>query len=138
MPLIQKYIGKTKNLFLACVEMARIISEDKILEIYFIGLRILTTCLAPPICGNDIQPAIIDKVLSEFAPILIKKIGELNFKARDVSLHTLLTIFKHQSGSLQVLIDSCMDICEKVSPPQTQYFNRKEIIYYTENLRKFQ
>lgn len=114
MPLIAKYIGKTKNLFLACIELARIICQDKILEIYFIGLRILTTCLAPPVCGDDIQPAIVNKVLTEFAPILIEKISELNFKARDVSLHTLLTIFQHQSVSLQVLIEACMDLCETV------------------------
>jgi centrosomal protein CEP104 len=54
LPLNSRHIGKSQNLFLACVEMARLISEDKILEIYFIGLRIISTCLAPPVCGNEI------------------------------------------------------------------------------------
>lgn len=113
MPLNAKYIGKSKNLFLACVEMARLITEDKILEIYFIGLKILTTCLAPPICGDDIPIQVIERVLTEFAPILIKKIQELKVKARKESMHTLITIFRHQVASLQVLVDACMDICVK-------------------------
>ena len=113
MPLNARYIGKSKALFLACIELCRMISEDKVLEVYLIGLKILTTCLKPPVCGDDIQPVIINKVLSEFAVILIKKIGEFNTKARDISLHTLMTVFRHQATSLKVLIDACMDICEK-------------------------
>lgn len=113
MPLNARYIGKSKPLFLACIELCRLISEDKVLEIYFIGLRILTTCLKPPVCGEDIQPTIINGILTEFASILIKKIGEFNTKARDISMHALITVFKHQATSLKVLIDSCMDICEK-------------------------
>jgi hypothetical protein len=52
-------------------------------------------------------------VLSEFAPILIKKIQELKVKARKESMHTLITIFRHQAASIQVLVDACMDICVK-------------------------
>jgi centrosomal protein CEP104 len=38
MPLPSKYLdGKSKKLFLACMEMAKIACEDKILQIYFIG-----------------------------------------------------------------------------------------------------
>lgn len=113
MPLNARYIGKSKPLFLACIELCRLISDDKVLEIHFIGLRILTTCLKPPVCGEDIQPNIINSILSEFAAILIKKIGEFNTKARDISMHALITVFKHQATSLKVLIDACMDICEK-------------------------
>jgi len=114
MPLNAKYIGKSKNLFLACVEIARMISNDRILEIYFLGLKILSTCLAPPICGEDVHPSIVNKVLVEFVPILVKKISELNYKARDVSMHTLISLFKHQAADIYVLIDNCLDLCETV------------------------
>lgn len=116
MPLNGKYIGKTEKLFLACVEIARMVSEDRILEIYFIGLNILSTCLAPPVCGDDIDPAIVNKVLKEFVPILIKKISELNFKARKVSLHSLISLFNHPAADVYILVDSCLDLCEKVHP----------------------
>lgn len=50
MPLPDKYLdGKSKVLFLACMELAKIACEDKILSIYFIGLKILSTTLSPPV-----------------------------------------------------------------------------------------
>lgn len=113
MPLIARYQGKTKLLFLACIEMCRITSEDKVLEIYLTGLKILKVAMKPPVCGNDIPVAIVNKVLSEFAAILIKKIGEFNTKARDISLASLMEIFSNHPTKLGILIEACMDICEK-------------------------
>lgn len=96
MPLQEKYLnGKSKKLFLASLEMAKIATEDKILSIYNIGLKILSTALAPPICGSDVSPKLIRKVLSEFTPLLINKISELNFRAREISMFTLLSIYNH-------------------------------------------
>ncbi|CAD8106995.1 unnamed protein product [Paramecium primaurelia] len=110
MPLPDKYKnGKTKKLFLAAMEFAKICMEDKILSIYFIGLKILSTALAPPVCGTDVSPAIINKVLKEFTPILIEKISELNFRARDISLHTLLSIYRHPAANLGMLVSCCFD-----------------------------
>jgi centrosomal protein CEP104 len=105
MPLPDKYAnGKTKRLFLASMEFAKICMEDKILSIYFIGLKILSTALAPPVCGTDVSPAIINKVLKEFTPLLIEKISELNFRARDISFHTLLSIYRHPAANLGILV----------------------------------
>lgn len=115
-------IGSSTNLFLACVELSRMISEDKLLEIYFIGLKIISTCLTPPICNPEFPSEIVSKVLEEFAPILIKKIGELNDRARDISMHTLLTIFSHHLADIGVLVNSCLDLCEKVKIKKN-YFN---------------
>mmetsp|Transcript_19087 Transcript_19087/g.16407 ORF Transcript_19087/g.16407 Transcript_19087/m.16407 type:complete len:100 (-) Transcript_19087:760-1059(-) len=99
MPILEKYLnGKSKKLFLASMEVARIACEDKLLQIYFIGLKILSTALAPPICGTDVSPQLINKVLKEFLPILIEKISELNYRARDISLHTLLSLFRHPAA----------------------------------------
>lgn len=113
MPLKAKYIGKSTKLFLACIEIARMVTSDKVLENYYVGLKILTTCLKPPVCGDDIPPHVISKILTEFAKILIKYISELNHNGRDYSLVALLSIFRHQAANIQVLIDSCMDICVK-------------------------
>jgi len=78
----------------------------------FIGLKILSTALAPPICGKDVSPQIINKVLKEFLPILITKISELNYRARDISLHTLLSLFRHPAAEIGNLIVGCMDIVD--------------------------
>ena len=57
MPLPKKYLdGKSKKLFGATMEFAKLATDDKILQIYLIGLKILSTGLAPPVCGTDISP----------------------------------------------------------------------------------
>lgn len=105
MPLPVKYLeGKSKRLFLAAMEMAKIACEDKILSIYFTGLKILSTALAPPVCGNDVSPRLVQKVLGEFAPILIGKVSEMNLRSRDISLHTLLSIYKHPAALIGDLV----------------------------------
>ncbi len=105
MPLPDKYMnGKSKKLFLASMEFAKIAMEDKILSIYFLGLKILSTALAPPVCGTDVSPLVINKVMKEFTPILLSKIEELNFRARDISLHTLLSIYRHPASKIGILV----------------------------------
>ena len=105
MPLPDKYLnGKSKKLFLASMEFTKICLDDKILSIFFIGLKILSTGLAPPVCGTDVSPAIVNKVLKEFSPILVEKIQELNFRAREISLHSLLSIFRHPAANVGILV----------------------------------
>jgi centrosomal protein CEP104 len=67
-------------------------------------LKIISTALAPPICGNDVSPQTVNKVLKEFTPLLLLKIEELNYRARDISLHTLLSIYRHPAAKIGVLI----------------------------------
>jgi len=45
-------------------------------------------------------------------PILITKISELNYRARDISLHTLISIFRHPAAQVGNLIVGCMDLCD--------------------------
>lgn len=75
------------------------------------GLKILTTALAPPVCGTDVSPQMVNKVLNEFVPILLDKISEYNFRARDVSLHTLLNVYKHPSAQIGDLVAHVLKIC---------------------------
>jgi centrosomal protein CEP104 len=70
----------------------------------------LSTALAPPVCGSDVSPVLINKILKEFLPILLEKIAELNFRARDISMHTLISIFKHPAAKIGNLVDSTIDI----------------------------
>ena len=89
-PLKKKYIGKTKKLFLAACDVAQIACRDKLLQIYFIGLKLLEKAMAPPVCGDDIPHKVINNAIKPFIQMLIEKISELNFRARDISLHALI------------------------------------------------
>ena len=75
--------------------------------------------------------------MNYFIPIIIKKISELNFRARDVSLATLIQIFKHPALHVGDLVKGCMDIVEHqeigVSPdkqPWNILLARLEIILH--------
>ncbi|MCQ2820067.1 MAG: hypothetical protein MJ252_22600 [archaeon] len=111
-PLLPRYVGKTLSLFLACIEVAKYTTEDKVIQIYLEGLKILQTCLAPPICGNDIEPNVIQKAVREFLPIYLKKIAEFNDKQRDLTMKTVIDIFRHPALNVGELVKACLDIVE--------------------------
>jgi centrosomal protein CEP104 len=115
-PLNPKYEGKTKKLFLAACDVAQQACRDKLLQIYFLGLKILGAALQPPICGDDIPHKLINTTIRPFITMLIDKISELNFRARDISLHSLISIFRHPAMDIKQLIDSLLDILDKGGP----------------------
>jgi centrosomal protein CEP104 len=136
-PLIPRYQGKTLSLFQTCIEVSKFACEDKVVQIYLEGLKILATCLAPPVCGNDIDPMVIQKSVSYFIPKFIKKICELNYRARDLTMNTLINIFKHPALNIGDLVKGCMDVVERQDgiTPDKQPWNillaRLEIMLHT-------
>ena len=55
-------------------------------------------------------------------PFLVEKISELNYRARDISLHTLISLYKHPSADVVNLLWACLDICELgVEPKNPKY-----------------
>jgi centrosomal protein CEP104 len=112
-PLIPRYEGKTIPLFQTCIEIAKYACDDKVVQIYLEGLKLLATALAPPICGNDIDPLLIQKSVQYFIPKFIKKISELNYRARDLTMNTLINLFKHPALNIGDLVKGCMDIIER-------------------------
>ena len=73
------------NLFLSAISVAKLACSDKLLQIYFVGLRILELAMDVPVCGSSIHPKLIVKEASAAAVPLINKIEELNFKTRETS-----------------------------------------------------
>ena len=55
------------------MEFARITAEDKVLQIYYTSLKIMSVALAPPICGEDVPPSLINKSVQKFLSIIIEK-----------------------------------------------------------------
>jgi hypothetical protein len=135
-PLIPRYYNKTLPLFNAAIEVVKYASEDKVIQIYLEGLKVLETCLAQPICGNDIDPQVIQKSINYFIPKFIKKISELNYRARDLTMNTLIAIFRHPALNVGDLVKGCMDIVERqdgVTPdkqPWSILLARLEIILH--------
>jgi len=73
--------------------------------------------MQPPICGDDIPHKVINTTIKPFIHMLIDKISELNFRARDISLHSLISIFRHPAMDIKQLIEAIMDITEKGPSP---------------------
>lgn len=70
-----------------------------------------------PICGEDIPKKVVNAGIKPFIQMLIEKISELNYRARDISLHSLISIFRHPSADIRTLIEGIMDITEKGPTP---------------------
>lgn len=135
-PLLPRYLNKTFPLFQACIEVCKYASDDKVIQIYLEGLKILQTCLAPPICGIDIEPSFIQKSVKYFLPIYIKKISEFNDKQRDLTMKAIIDIFRHPALNVGELVKACLDIVESNNgvTPDKQPWNvllaRLEIILH--------
>jgi len=50
----------------------------------------LQTALQPPICGEDISPKVVNNAVKFFVPLLLEKVSELNYRARDISMTSLV------------------------------------------------
>ena len=111
-PLPSRYMYKSFPLFQTCIEICKLTCDDKVIQIFIEGLKLLKTCLAPPICGNDVEPSFIQKSIRYFLPIYIKKISEFNDKQRDLTLRTIIDIFRHPALNIGDLVKACLDIVE--------------------------
>ena len=111
-PLPSRYLYKSFPLFQTCIEICKLTCDDKVIQIFIEGLKLLKTCLAPPVCGNDVEPSFIQKSIRYFLPIYIKKISEFNDKQRDLTLRTIIDIFRHPALNIGDLVKACLDIVE--------------------------
>jgi hypothetical protein len=73
--------------------------------------------MSPPICGDDIPHKVINNTIKPFIALLIDKVSELNSRARDLSLDSLIAIFRHPAMDIRQLIEGIMDITEKGPSP---------------------
>ena len=135
-PLPGRYLYKSFPLFQTCIEICKLTCDDKVVQIFIEGLKLLKTCLAPPVCGNDVEPSFIQKSIRYFLPIYIKKISEFNDKQRDLTLRTIIDIFRHPALNIGDLVKACLDIVENTDgvTPDKQPWNvllaRLEIILH--------
>ena len=109
-PLPNKYLYKSFPLFKTCIEICKIACDDKIIHIFIEGVKLLKVCLAPPVCGKDVEPNYIQKSVNYFLPLFIKKLSEVNHKQqREFTFKTIIDIFTHPALNVGDLVKSCLD-----------------------------
>lgn len=102
------------KLFQASLKVALTCCYDKLLQVYFTGLKVLTLALKSPICGDEILPKEINYEIKPFIGLLLSKVEELNYRVRDVSKESLMSIFKNnQRADEGKLVDAIMEITVK-------------------------
>lgn len=116
-PLLQKYENDTRGLFRAAIGIALIACEDKVMPIYLYGLKILLTAMSPPICDKRVTPKMLNDAMRMFIPILLSKISELNYRARELSMNTLIELFKHPKVRVGPLVDYIMNMTNSAGGP---------------------
>ena len=67
------------------MNMANICCNDKLLQIYLISLKLLEKAMTSPICGPDITSKRMNHEVTPFIKLLLSKVEELNYRAREVS-----------------------------------------------------
>ena len=48
-----------------------------------------------PICGDEILAKEINKEITPFISLLLNKVEELNYRVRDATKESLISVFKH-------------------------------------------
>lgn len=66
--------------------------------------------MAPPICDHKVTPKMINNAMRIFIPILLNKVSQLNYRARDLSMHTLIELFRHPHVRIGPLVDYIMNL----------------------------
>jgi centrosomal protein CEP104 len=109
-PLLPKYVNDTRPLFRAAIESAQLACEDKVLSVYLHGLKVLITAMEPPICDGKVTPKMVNDAVKVFIPVLLTKISELNYRARDISMHTLIELFRQPNVKVGPLVEYMMSV----------------------------
>jgi len=115
-----KYKDNTQQLFKATCEIAMIACRDKLLQIYFLGLKMLETVTTDSegrFYGGDVTKKQAEQAFKPFIKLLIEKIGEMNYRARDISLRGLGDLLRHPAVELRHALEAIMDITEKPPGP---------------------
>lgn len=105
------------KLFDATVEVAHVGFEDKLQQIYLKSLSLLDCAFKSPLLGPSISPKHRNAALRRFAPLLVQRVAELNYRSHDASLAVLLRIFQVPHADLRILIENIMDVTENEAEP---------------------
>ena len=63
----------------------------------------------------------INAAMKMFIPIMLSKVSELNYRARDISMHTLIELFRHPKVKIGPLVEYILLITAPTEePPEKQ------------------
>jgi hypothetical protein len=104
-------------LFQSALAIAKICAEDKLLQIYFIGLAILKRAMHPSICSQSISHRTVKHAITPFVNVLFEKVQALNYRAREISMTSLMQLFKHPAIPSSMLVDKIITCYDKGPKP---------------------
>jgi len=111
-----KHEESPEKLFIASIMIAKICCYDKLLNVYFTGINILSKAIMPPICVG-VPARRIKKEVTPFIKLLISKVEQLNDKAREKSQTALIGLFKNPAMDSATLVSELMEITKKGPKP---------------------
>ena len=114
--LPNRYRNKSKDLFRATLDIAMVACQDKLLQIYFLGHKLLEEAMSPRILGGDVRASEINKAVKPFIALLVEKSGEMTFRAKDTSVNMLMMLFRHPSVEISSGIEAIMDGIDQIGP----------------------
>jgi centrosomal protein CEP104 len=59
----------------------------------------------------------VNNAMKMFIPIMLQKVSELNYRARDISMHTLIELFRHPHVKIGPLVEYIMLVTAPTEPP---------------------
>lgn len=110
-PVYGKYKESTFDLFKATAEVAEICLQDKLIQIFNLGLTIIEQTFTPDICGGDIDRKVIVNAGGKFLPILIDKYCDFTLKVKDRTKTAIKAILGHPFIGIGHAVDYIMNIC---------------------------
>lgn len=103
-------MNDTFDLFKATGEIADICIKDKLIQVFNIGLKLLSVVMNEQVCGGDIPRKVIEGLALKFIPILIDKYCDYAFKAKDKTVGALKKLLDHPFIGIGHSIDYIMTI----------------------------
>lgn len=86
----------------------------------------MTVALAPPICGDDVPPALVNKSIQKFINILIEKGMRIDKYSIGNEPKSKRNIFKDNDSNFQS--SSCRHFyCNKLMPKNMQIRTQREV-----------
>ena len=93
--------------------MAKIFTDDKLQQIYMVGLKILDLALKPPVYNDKFGKKILNRDVSKFTKILIAKSEEVNPRGREIAQKSLIGLFSNSNLDSTKLLEEIMEIVDR-------------------------
>ena len=108
--MYSRYKNDHFDLFKATAEVADICLNDKLIQVFNLGLQMVALAFSVDICGGDISKKAVIQTGTKFIPILIDKYCDYAFKVKDKTFEALKNILDHPFIGIGHAVDYIMNV----------------------------